>query len=260
LFLSLELSDPVSVRKSAEEFLKLEDRLDVLVNNAAMIIEEYHMGSLGIQDIAVIDHLSPIVFTHTLLPLLKSTAAQPGSDVRIVNVSSDAHNFISSGVHFAKKDDFNVTYKGKWFASMRRYGHSKLAFTLWSNELQRRLLASSELGAEDIIVIAIHPGSVYTENTALTASKLPFPIAQISNFLVRLVFLNVLTGAATPLIASAGPQVRKEMKKYQGAYLVPVGKIGKCSKVARDEGLAKECWDTTMEVLKEVGVEVNQII
>lgn len=32
-------------------------------------------------------HISPFVFTQTLLPLLKQTAQQPGADVRIINVS-----------------------------------------------------------------------------------------------------------------------------------------------------------------------------
>jgi hypothetical protein len=31
-------------------------------------------------------HISPFLFTKTLLPVLENTALQPGSDVRIVNV------------------------------------------------------------------------------------------------------------------------------------------------------------------------------
>lgn len=40
-----------------------------------------------LQDVMVVNYLSPFVFTRTLLPLLEQTAKEPGADVRIVNVS-----------------------------------------------------------------------------------------------------------------------------------------------------------------------------
>ena len=43
--------------------------------------------SADLQDVMVVNYLSPFVFTRTLLPLLEQTAKEPGADVRIVNVS-----------------------------------------------------------------------------------------------------------------------------------------------------------------------------
>ena len=68
--------------------------------------------------------------------------------------------------------------------------------------------------------------------------------------------LDVRTGAATSAFAAASPKVREESTKYRGAYMQPVAKIGKCSKLAQDPKLAKECWETTTSLLKEMNIDL----
>lgn len=94
-------------------------------------------------------YLAPWTFTTTLLPLLKKTAAQPNSDVRIVNVSfhislpkrtgdrlktshqvsSGAYKFAGDDISFNSIDDFNRMFaddlKGadaSWMIKMKRFG------------------------------------------------------------------------------------------------------------------------------------------
>ncbi|KAK7683130.1 hypothetical protein QCA50_013803 [Cerrena zonata] len=74
IWLKLDLSDPKKAKEAALEFLEKEKKLDVLVNNAAMTLEPYTKTHYDIQDVMVINVLSPIVFTNTLLPLMKETA------------------------------------------------------------------------------------------------------------------------------------------------------------------------------------------
>jgi len=246
-WLPLDLADPMLARKAAEEFLTREDRLDILVNNAAMTSADYHVGPLGVQDVQIVNYFSPVVFTDGLLPLMKKTAAQPGADVRIVNVSTGAH-YIVTPVSFKTKEDFNFQYKGQFLERLKRYALSKVACHLYANELQRRLTAEGV----DIICITLHPGAIYTEGSRHIAPGrwyLPLILLFFSIF-----FKTALQGATTTLIAAAAPHVRAQSTKYKGAYLHPYAQLTTPSKAVHNEKLAEELWETTDVFLKEWGV------
>ena len=86
-FLQIDVSQPESIQRAAEEFAGQSDRLDALVNNAAILLDED-------KDALII---TPALFeitlrTNTLGPLLVSQAFAPllrkSEAPRIVNVSS----------------------------------------------------------------------------------------------------------------------------------------------------------------------------
>lgn len=102
------------------------------------------------------NYLSHWLLTYHLMPLLSTTAAtsQPG-DVRIINLTSDGHNYApKGGIRFK---DVNLEAQ----ASMRRYGQSKLANILHSNQLHSRYGPDAGKGAE-IWTAAVHPGHIDT--------------------------------------------------------------------------------------------------
>jgi len=207
------------------------------------------MGSRGIQEIIIVNHFSPFVFTNTLLPLLKSTAALPDSDVRIVNVSSAAHLFVSP-TQFKTKEDFNLTYEGTRLSTFKRYSLSKLCNVLWAKELQKRL---TEEGC-NITCISVHSGSVFTENVVTTIQRFPVFMRPILFSLGRMVMMNATQGAGTPILAATSPEALRNPKKYKGAYMEPMGKIGKASKTAENAALAQELWTTTETMLAEMEI------
>ncbi|TFY79516.1 hypothetical protein EWM64_g4499 [Hericium alpestre] len=86
VWLPLDLSSLHSAKAAAEEFLTKEKRLNLLINNAGRLTAEYVLTSEGIEESVAVNHLGHLVFTTTLLPLMKETAKEKGSDVRIVNV------------------------------------------------------------------------------------------------------------------------------------------------------------------------------
>ncbi|KAL4242399.1 NAD(P)-binding domain superfamily protein [Abortiporus biennis] len=96
VWLKLDLSDPHKAKKGAEELLGLENRLDVLIHNAAMLQQPYAKSFEDIQDVMMINHISPFIVTQTLLPLLRKTAEEPNSDVRVISVTSDTHRLKKS--------------------------------------------------------------------------------------------------------------------------------------------------------------------
>ncbi|KAL4242751.1 NAD(P)-binding domain superfamily protein [Abortiporus biennis] len=251
VWLELDLSDPRKAKKAAETFLEKEKRLDCLVNNAAMLITPYAKTHDDIQDIMMVNHIGHFVFTMTLLPLLKETAKEPGSDVRIVSVSSDALKFLSTGTRFRNREDFNDEHAKAMFPGMARYGRSKLANTLFIKELQKRL----DEEKIPILCLSLHPGSVKTEHSVEYATKLSTVLSPL--YKVALMFFTPPDkGAYASIFAAVGPTVRAEPEKYKGVYLHPPGVIVSATQDAENIELAKELWDTTESLLKEIGAEV----
>ena len=86
-FLKIDVSDPASIRDSSAEFAKLADHLDVLVNNAGIIVE----GDDAILK-ARPDQFETTLRTNTLGPLMLAQAFRgmlaKSPAPRIVNVSS----------------------------------------------------------------------------------------------------------------------------------------------------------------------------
>ncbi|KIK70104.1 hypothetical protein GYMLUDRAFT_994181 [Collybiopsis luxurians FD-317 M1] len=248
-WLKLDLSDPREAKKAAEAFMEKEKRLDVLVNNAGLLAGAYEKTSDGLSSMIVVNYLSPFVFTRTLLPVLTSTANEPGSDVRIVNVASMMHKFTPSGVKFKDIQDLNVEYSGKFFSGMLRYAHSKLLDILWTRTLQKHLNTASPQPPQPILAIALHPGGVDTFSHNWFPSGFWTP-------LVRLAIMAPEQGSHTSVFAAAAKVVREEKDKYEGAYLVdsPVGKITEPSAMAKDDGLADDLWSLTNKVLETLGI------
>ncbi|KAL4253094.1 NAD(P)-binding domain superfamily protein [Abortiporus biennis] len=252
VWLELDLSDPRKVKESAKKFLEIEKRLDCIVNNAALFITPYVKTNDDIQDIMMVNHIGPFVFTMTLLPLLKQTAKEPGSDVRIVSLSSDTIKLLGTGTRFRNRDDFNDEHAKAIFPGMWRYSRSKLADALFIKKLQRRL----DDEKVPIVCLSLHPGSVKTEHGTEAASNMSF-IIKASLYKFALYFFSPPEkGSYASVFAAVGPAVRADPEKYKGAYLHPPGVIAKPSKDAEDMELAAELWDTTERLLNEIGVAV----
>lgn len=138
----LDLASLDSVRAFAERASDELDRIDLLVNNAGLVILgdrqmtfdgfELHLGT---------NHLGHFALTGRLLPLL-----QRGQSPRVVSLSSLSHK----GAHLNFDD---LMFEKTWDASAA-YGASKLANTVFGIELDRRLRAA---GSPILSTIA-HPG------------------------------------------------------------------------------------------------------
>jgi len=89
-------------------------------------------------DTMMINLFGPFLFTQHLLPLLKRTAQEPDSDVRIVDIAAHEHRMISAGeAHFKNMDDINQVFLKAFYPAYARYALSKLTIILWTKELQK---------------------------------------------------------------------------------------------------------------------------
>ncbi|HEY6690377.1 MAG TPA: SDR family oxidoreductase [Rubrobacter sp.] len=134
-----DLSSLGAVRDLADRILSEYDRLDVLINNAGMIVQERKESEDGYELTFAVNYLSHFLLTSLLLPLLKGSAP-----ARVVNVASAGQSPI----------DFDDPMLERGYAAMRAYSMSKLAQIMFTFELAERL---SDTG---VSVNALHPASL----------------------------------------------------------------------------------------------------
>jgi NAD(P)-dependent dehydrogenase (short-subunit alcohol dehydrogenase family) len=144
----LNLASLASVRRAAAELTGRFARLDLLINNAGVMMTPYQVTEDGLELQFGTNHIGHFALTGLIL---RSLLAVPGS--RVVTVGSNVHR--AGRIRF---DDLNSAHHYRRSAA---YAQSKLANLLFGYELQRRLAAA---GAPTIS-LAAHPGTARTELT-----------------------------------------------------------------------------------------------
>ncbi|RSN42504.1 oxidoreductase [Actinomadura sp. WAC 06369] len=135
----LDLADLASVRGFVAEFA---GPVDVLVNNAGVMIPPFGRTADGFELQFGTNHLGHFALTNLLLPRIRS---------RVVTVSSSGHR--SGRIEFG-----DLNWERRPYRAMAAYGQSKLANLLFTSELQRRLAGAGSA----VIATAAHPGLAAT--------------------------------------------------------------------------------------------------
>jgi NAD(P)-dependent dehydrogenase (short-subunit alcohol dehydrogenase family) len=143
----LDLSDLDSVSSFAGAFSSSHQRLDLLIDNAGVMVPPFGRTKQGFETQFGTNHLGHFALTLRLLPLLEKT---PGS--RVVVVSSTAQNI--GRIDF---DDLN--WERRSYKPWPAYGQSKLANIMFALELSRRLAVAGS----GVLVTAAHPGYTATD-------------------------------------------------------------------------------------------------
>src|SRR5271169_5202365 len=90
-----DLADLSSVRRGATELLEQTPRLDVLVNNAGLVLTQRAETVDGFEATLATNHLGTFLLTNLLLDRIRASAPS-----RIVNVASTAHSMARGGITF----------------------------------------------------------------------------------------------------------------------------------------------------------------
>jgi NAD(P)-dependent dehydrogenase (short-subunit alcohol dehydrogenase family) len=144
--IELDLGSLASVGRFAETFRAGHDHLDMLINNAGVMVPPLGRTEDGFELQFGCNHLGHFALAGRLMDLLVAT---PGA--RVVTVSSAAHR--------QGKMDFDNLNAETGYEKWPAYGQSKLANLLFTFELQRRL----EQTGSDVIATAAHPGWTGTD-------------------------------------------------------------------------------------------------
>jgi len=225
--MELDLASLESVRNFASNYKKNHTTLDVLINNAGIMMVPYGLTTDGFEKQLGTNHLGHFALTGLLLDVLKKSPAS-----RVVNVSSIAHR--SGEMIF----DNLLFENGKDYTPMKSYGRSKLANLLFTFELQRFF----EANKIDCSAIAVHPG---VSDTDLFDHVAPNWVLKALHPLFSLMIQPASMGALPELRAATdpnakggeyyGPDGKREMKGY------PV--LVNATNAAKSKEDAKKLWE-----------------
>jgi len=136
-----DLSLQASTRAAAEEFQRRHERLNVLINNAAVFVGKRALTRDGLELMFATNHLGPFLLTLLLLERLEA-----GAPARVINVSAPS----------TVKPDFDDLQGERKFSSAQAFGASKAGNLLFTYALALRLQGRG------VTVNAYHPGIVRT--------------------------------------------------------------------------------------------------
>jgi NAD(P)-dependent dehydrogenase (short-subunit alcohol dehydrogenase family) len=228
-FHHLDVSNLASVRGFAEWFLERDSALDLLINNAGIMMVPYGETIDGNEMQFGTNHLGHFALTGLVLPALERA-----SSARVVTVSSIAHK--DGDVDF---DDLHFA-GGLGYSPRRAYRRSKLANLLFALELDRRLDAADAA----TISVAAHPG---VSDTSLADHLVDNPWRRLLRPIASRVLQGTAQGALPTLRAATDAEVRGG--QYFGpAYLAettgsPV--LARPSMLARDHEAGSRLWQAS---------------
>ncbi|APR82044.1 Putative oxidoreductase/Short-chain dehydrogenase [Minicystis rosea] len=189
-FEHVDLASLESVSDFAARLRSQRDKVDVLINNAAVMTPPKRQEtSDGFELQLGTNHLGHFALTARLLPLLRN-----GTNPRVVTLSS-----------VAARDgaiDFDDLQAERSYNPMRAYGQSKLACLMFAFELQRR----SEANQWGVASIAAHPGISRTDLLHNAPGR--WSAAGMMRTFLWFMFQPASQGALPTLFAATSPEAR----------------------------------------------------
>jgi NAD(P)-dependent dehydrogenase (short-subunit alcohol dehydrogenase family) len=231
--MALDLSSLASIRSFAVNFQEKYDTLDILLNNAGIMMVPYGTTEDGFERQQGTNHFGHFALTGLLLPTILKT---PGA--RVVNVSSNGHKM-------GKMDFDNLMYEGgKGYSPTKAYMRSKLENLLFTYELQRRFTQHG-INAQ---ALAAHPGG---SDTNLATHLLNSWFMKAVKAVVYPLFVQSAEMGALPNIRASvdpslqggqyvGPKGFQELKGYP--VVVP------SNKASHNLEDAKQLWDISEQL------------
>ena len=225
-FMKLDLSSLKSVRTFVDAFKLKYKKLDLLINNAGIMIPPFSKTEDGFESQMGVNYFSHFLLTGLLLDELNAA-----DNARVVS--------LSSVVHKSGKIDFDNLNAEKGYSKSDAYSQSKLACLMFAYELDRRLKKVNS----SVISIAAHPGGSVTnlvKHMTVIQKIFLLPIFRLLSHSPKNAALPSLMGATDP-------------STYSGDYFGPTGfgdisgKPGKVKSKAHsyDKKVAKKLWETT---------------
>jgi NAD(P)-dependent dehydrogenase (short-subunit alcohol dehydrogenase family) len=218
----LDLASLASVREFAADW---QGEIDLLINNAGIMIPPYSKTADGFEMQFGTNHLGHFALTNLLLENVTG---------RVVTVSSGAHRF-------GKIDFDDLNWERRRYRAWLAYGQSKLANLLFTAELQRRLT----MAGSPVLANAAHPGYAATNLQFHSGQRAIDAISALGN---RLIAQDANGGALPTLYAAVADApgnsfVGPQYLDWRG----PPKLVGR-SKAALDMDVAGRLWDVSEQL------------
>jgi len=224
----VDLSSFDSIRAFAAQVLADHDRIDVLLNNAGLILDYRLFTREGFEMTFGVNHLGHFLLTDLLRERLVQSAPS-----RVVTVASIAHRLVPGSL---TRYDLNTESGYEGFTA---YCRSKLANILFTRELARRLDGTG------VTATCLHPGMIrsgFGRNGDYKA------IDFLVGILGWLVLISPHRGARTSIHLASSPKVAGESGGYYAHR-----RLHRASKAGRDDEAARWLWQESERMVAEAG-------
>lgn len=181
--IQVDVSSLRGVREFANQIQKQYARLDLLINNAGIMMSPYKVTEDGFENQLATNYIGHFALTGLLMPLLTNT---PRS--RIVTLSSLSYKWAEI--------QFDDLHAKKDYSRRKAYGQSKRACLMFAYELHRRLSGAGY----GTISVAAHPGLSKTN----LDQYFPALIRPLGNLFLQ----SAKKGALPVLYAALGKEIK----------------------------------------------------
>ncbi|KAJ8119377.1 hypothetical protein ONZ43_g3660 [Nemania bipapillata] len=194
-FVQLDLSSQASVRRAASMISDSVEKIDIVINNAAIMACPWSKTEDGIESQFATNYLGHFLLTNLLL---ENTVRMEGA--RIINTTSTGG--VGGEVGF---DDVNFK-DGETYVPVAAYAQSKVAMLLFSVAL------ASRFDPQKVAAFSVHPGNIRTnlqvhiQDPAAFKSAVEWIIAKTGQF-QREEFKTLQQGACTTLVAALDDEI-----------------------------------------------------
>ena len=219
----LDLASLDSVREFAVAW---DGEIDLLINNAGIMIPPLGRTADGFESQFGTNHLGHFALTNLLLPRVTG---------RVVTVSSSAH-------HMGRIDFDDINWERRRYRRWLAYGQSKLANLLFSSELQRRLDAAGS----DVLSVAAHPG--YAATNLQSHSGSGFWNVAMGRFGNPLLGQSATAGALPTLYAAFADIPGDSFVGPSGMAMRGAPGVVPRSRRAQDEAAAERLWQLSEQL------------
>ncbi|HEX3695825.1 MAG TPA: SDR family oxidoreductase [Polyangia bacterium] len=211
-----DLSSQAAVRALAADVLATTPRLDVLINNAGVILQTRTLSPDGIEMQFAVNHLAPFLLTNLLRERLVQSAP-----ARVVTVASQ--------VERKGRIDFDDLQGARRYQPLTAYGQSKLANVLFTYELARRLAGTG------VTANCLHPGVIGTKLLADYMGR-----SGVTGWVANLAFPSAEKGARPSIRAASDPALAGVTGKYFQEL-----REGESSPASYDQATARRLWEVS---------------
>mmetsp|Transcript_27697 Transcript_27697/g.41026 ORF Transcript_27697/g.41026 Transcript_27697/m.41026 type:complete len:445 (-) Transcript_27697:332-1666(-) len=246
LFLQCDVSDYNSVRQAVTSFEKLNLPLDVLVNNAGIMMGTRKENAANHELTMACNHLGHFLLTNLLLDKL-----QKSNDGRVIVVTSSTYVLANKGIDL---DDLNC--EKRKYTMFSQYAQSKLANILMGNELAKRELervqnnnktdessSSSSSSKLPVAVHMVHPGLVRTDVVRNMPWYLKYP-----NMIFSIVMVTLQKSPEAGAYTNVFCAIDDSLKGRSGEYFSN-SQVFETSKEAKDDAKGKRLWELSEKLV-----------
>lgn len=219
--LEADLAVQSSIRRAAAELAERHPAIDVLINQAGLVMRERVLTEDGIETVFAVNHLAYFLLTTLLLPQLKAAKA-----ARVIVGTGGIYG--AGDIAF---DDLSGEKKYGWFPTLAQ---SKLANVLFTYELARRLEGTN------VTVNCFHPGGVKTG-----LGRDMGGVVGLVMSVARIFWLTPDEAAEVPVHLASAP----ELANVTGRYFDRMKMVEKTGGKSNDRDLARRLWEVSEQLV-----------